>query len=163
VARRLFLRGGRPARRDIVVAGTDPASAPGQRPKFSDPSTLFPPTSSPVREPTDFEQASSGQYFVFDRRGHAVYASTPPGPVRGRSCRSPGGRSDHRADRLQPLSNGTFVVADAPDGRERVQLFTSEAPGSRGSPLRARGARVVIGTVVLNGVGSLQYTGDRSW
>src|SRR6478609_565422 len=29
------------------------------------------------REPTGFQQSASGQYFVFDRRGHTVYGLDP--------------------------------------------------------------------------------------
>jgi hypothetical protein len=57
-------------------------------------------------------------------------------------------------------SGGSFVVADAPAGVERVQVF---APGGRqlgGFTLPGRSLpRVTIGDVVVSGVGSLQYTG----
>ena len=75
------------------------------------------------REPAVFQQASDGVYFVFDRRAQTVSRIDADGgvttvveigPERGRIL----GAS---AFDLGP--NGRFVVADAPEGRERVQLF----------------------------------------
>lgn len=113
------------------------------------------------REPMDFEQASSGQYFVFDRRGHAVYgidaAKTGTWTI-VQIGQEEGRIIEPTAFSLRP--NGTFVVADAPDARERVQFFTSGGARIGGFLLPGRAAsRLVIGTLVLNGIGSLQYTG----
>ena len=138
------------------------ASAPGQRPEVLRSVDAVPPDIvGQFREPTDFEQASSGQYFVFDRRGHAVYGIDAARTSAWKIVQI--GQEEGRI--IEPTAfslypNGTFVVADAPDGRERVQLFTSGGARIAGFLLSGRaGARVVIGTVVLNGVGSLQYTG----
>jgi hypothetical protein len=57
-------------------------------------------------------------------------------------------------------ANGTFAVADAPRGAERVQIFGPGGNVIGGFTLPGRAdARVTIGSFVLNGVGSLQYTG----
>ena len=59
---------------------------------------------------------------------------------------------------LEP--GGTFAIADAPNSRERVQLFSADGTRVGGFSLPGRSApRVTIGNIVLNGVGSLQYTG----
>lgn len=113
------------------------------------------------REPSVFQQAADGRYFVFDRRGQAVhridadYAVTKRvvqiGPEDGRIL----GASTFD---LGPASR--FVVADAPAGRERVQTFDLE--GARVGSFRLSGQaapRLTIGAIVLNGVGSLEFTG----
>jgi hypothetical protein len=67
---------------------------------------------------------------------------------------------------IQPVafgaaSDGSFVVADAPFGRERVQLFAVDGTRLRGFALPGRvEPRVQLGGMVLNGVGSLQYDGE---
>ena len=56
---------------------------------------------------------------------------------------------------------GTFVVTDAPNGRERLQFFGPAGARLSGFSLPGRmAARITVGGVVLNGVGSVQYTGD---
>src|SRR4029077_8005064 len=56
--------------------------------------------------------------------------------------------------------NGTFIVADAPNNRERIQIFTPAGFRIGGFLLPGRlKSRVVIDGAVLNGIGSLQYTG----
>ena len=64
-----------------------------------------------------------GDYLVFDRRAHSVYRVPPKGPTRQiiQIGVEPGRI-------LLPLAfdsapDGTFVVADAPQGTERVQIF----------------------------------------
>ena len=108
-----------------------------------------------------FQQSAAGQYFVFDRGGHTVYGVDETqssaweivqvGPEAGRII-------DATAFSVEP--NGTFVVADAPNNRERVQIFTPAGlrVGGFTLPGRAR-PHVVLGGVVLNGISSLQYTG----
>ena len=113
------------------------------------------------REPAGFQQAASGQYFVFDRRAHVVHGLDAQqsssweivhiGGEEGRII-------DPTAFAVAP--NGTFVVADAPNNRERIQIFTAAGPRIGGFLLQGRlKTRVVIGNAVLNGIGSLQYTG----
>lgn len=108
-----------------------------------------------------FQQAASGQYFVFDRRAHTVYGIDAKRTAGWRLLQvgaETGRVIEPGAFDLAP--NGTFAVADAPRGRERVQVF---GPGGNilgGFSLPGRpGARITIGSLVLNGAGSLQYTG----
>jgi hypothetical protein len=57
-------------------------------------------------------------------------------------------------------ANGTFAVADAPNNQERIQIFTPAGFRTGGFTLPGKPrARVVLDGVVLNGIGSLQYTG----
>ncbi len=56
--------------------------------------------------------------------------------------------------------NGSFAVADAPNRRERVQIFDAAGVRTGGFLLPGQGAaRVVLGTLALNGVGTLAFTG----
>src|SRR3954452_6246554 len=113
------------------------------------------------REPAGFQQSSSGQYFVFDRRGHTVYGVDAQQSSAWQIVMI-GGESgkiiDPTAFAVEP--NGTFIVADAPNNRERIQIFSPAGFRIGGFLLPGRlKARVVIENAVLNGIGSLQYTG----
>jgi len=113
------------------------------------------------RDPIGWQRAADGRDFVFDRRGHTVYGVDRAAGT-GRKLVEIGGE-DGRI--LEPgafavAPNGTFVVADAPRGLERVQIFNAggERLGGFSLPGRAT-ARISFGGLVLNGAGSLQYTG----
>jgi hypothetical protein len=55
---------------------------------------------------------------------------------------------------------GTFLVADAPNGRERLQIFDPAGRRVGGFTLPGRATpRVTIGSLSLSGIGTLQYTG----
>lgn len=113
------------------------------------------------REPTGFQQSASGQYFVFDRRSHVVFGVDEQLASAWEIVHI-GGESgriiDPTAFAIEP--NGTFVVADAPNGRERIQVFTPAGFRVGGFLLPGRlQSRVVLDGFVLNGIGSLQYTG----
>jgi hypothetical protein len=113
------------------------------------------------RDPSGFERSSSGQYFVFDRRRQIVYGVD----ARGESAweivhigNEPGRILNPFAFAVAP--NGSFAVADAPNNQERIQIFTPAGFRTGGFTLPGRPrARVVLDGVVLNGIGSLQYTG----
>jgi hypothetical protein len=66
---------------------------------------------------------------------------------------------------LQPAAlaisaDDVFAVADAPSGNERIQYFTMQGAWLGGFYLQSRLApRVVVGPLVLNGVGSMAFTG----
>jgi hypothetical protein len=113
------------------------------------------------REPTGFQQAASGQYFVFDRRAHVVHGIDADRASSWEIVHigaEPGRIIDPTAFAVEP--SGTFVVADAPNGRERIQIFTPAGFRIGGFMLPGRlKTRVTIGSAVLNGIGSLQYTG----
>lgn len=113
-------------------------------------------------EPLAFQRGVDGAAYVFDRRAHTVYRLPPDlssatkivtigfedGRLLGPSAFELGGQ------------DGWFVVADAPNGRERVQLFDRNGARIAGFDLPGKAApRVSLGTLVLNGVGSLAFTG----
>lgn len=114
-----------------------------------------------IREAYGFQQAPEGHYLVFDRRAHTVWrveadresarAIVTVGQEQGRL---------YSPSAFAVGSNGFFVVADAPDRRERIQLFDDKGIRLAGFTLGGHAtARVTIDTFVLSGVSSLQFTG----
>jgi len=112
-------------------------------------------------EPAAFQQAANGYYFVFDRRGHAVYIVDPDranarkvievGQEEGRIIQ-PGG--------FDLAADGSFVVADVPRGQERIQIFGSGALRTGGFFVAGRAVpQVILGNLAVTGISSLQYSG----
>jgi hypothetical protein len=112
-------------------------------------------------DPFGFERAASGQYFVFDRRSQIVYGVD----ARGESAweivhigHEPGRILNPFAFAVAP--DGTFAVGDAPNNQERIQIFTPAGFRIGGFTLPGKPrARVSLDGLVLNGIGSLEYTG----
>jgi hypothetical protein len=113
--------------------------------------------------PLAYQVLFDGSAYVFDRRQHTVYridaARTKATPLVQIGAEQ--GRL------LQPTAfesmpgTGRFVVADAPRNKERIQVFQSD--GLRISGFELTGGalpRVTLDNVVLNGIGSLCFTGD---
>jgi hypothetical protein len=112
------------------------------------------------QSPIGFQQADNGQYFVFDRRAHAVYT------IAGDAAKKiievgaePGRVIDPSAFDIDP-ADGTFVIGDAPFEGARIQTFTASGGRIGGFSLPGRHVpRVTMDAFVLSGVGSLQFTG----
>ena len=123
--------------------------------------SLPPEVVGQFREPIGFKQTALGDYYVFDRRGHAVYSVDENGAASRKLVQI--GAEEGRV--IEPRAfdvaiNGSFAVADAPNGRERVQVFDASGVRTGGFILPGRGtARVVLGGLTLNGVGTLTFTG----
>jgi hypothetical protein len=115
------------------------------------------------REPAAFAQAASGQYFVFDRAGHAVYGIDRALTSAWKIVQI--GAETGRI--LQPTAfslagNGTFAMADRPGAAERIQVFAPGGSPLSGFTLPGRADELVtLDGVVLNGVGTLHYDGRR--
>jgi hypothetical protein len=113
------------------------------------------------RDPAVFQQVASGQYLVFDRRAHAVFGVDAAATTTWKLVdigQEPGRVLDPSAFDAEP--GGSFVVADAPGGRERIQIFAAGGRRLGGFTLPGRSApRVTLDNLVLSGIGSLQYTG----
>ena len=113
------------------------------------------------QRPIGFQQADNGQYFVFDRRSHAVYT------VLGDTVKKiievgaePGRVLDPSAFDIDP-SDGSFVIGDAPFEGARIQTFTASGGRLGGFSLPGRHLpRVTMESFVLSGIGSIQFTGD---
>jgi hypothetical protein len=114
------------------------------------------------REPQGLQQTDGGVYYVFDRRGHAVY-SVGPDAGAPRKVVAIGGEEGRV---LEPTafdlgSDGTFVVADAPNGRERLQVFDFSGKWKTGFFLPGRAQpRISVGGLALGGVSTLAFLGD---
>ena len=111
-------------------------------------------------DPTGFQQGPSGAYFVFDRRGHSVYRVTPDRSTAQRIISI--GQEDGRV--IEPTGfdvaeDGRIVVADVPRGRQRIQVFDADGMRQAGFFLQGQpAARIVIGGMMLNGAGSIQFS-----
>lgn len=113
------------------------------------------------REPAAFERVEGGQYYVFDRLGHAVYGVDAELSTSWKIVQigqEAGRIIEPSAFAISP--NGSFVVADRPGGLERVQFFDQKGGllggfTLPGKPLEA----VVLGDQVMSGVGCLAYNG----
>lgn len=149
-----------------VAVGLQPAErstapSPGRIETLRSVGGLSPDVAGLFREPLDFQQIESGQYFVFDRRGHSVHSVDPTGRTT-RKVVDIGGEAgrviEPRAFAAAP--DGTFVVADAPNGRERIQVFTVTGEWKAGFSLPGRATpRVTFSGLSLTGVGTLAFTG----
>jgi hypothetical protein len=113
------------------------------------------------RAPLAFQQDASGQYFVFDRQGHTVYGidAELTGAWKIVQIGQETGRI-YQPSAFALAPNGTFVVADRPASLERLQFFGRGGNLIGGFTLPGRAAATVgIDSIVLNGVGSVQYDG----
>lgn len=113
------------------------------------------------QEAIGFQQGPDGTYYVFDRRAHAVFA-VDAARTTARTLVAIG-QEDGRL--IQPKGfdvapDGRLVVADAPRGRQRIQVF--DRAGIRVSGFYLPGqpaARIVVDNLMLNGTGSIQFAG----
>jgi hypothetical protein len=123
---------------------------------------LPPHLAGAFEEITACHLASDGrQYLVFDRREHAVHLVDPAAAAPKKVLQI--GFEPGRL--LKPIAfdsapDGTFVVADAPQGRPRIQFFV-EAGASIGGFTLPSGVvpMITLGDLVLSGIASIQYTG----
>ena len=113
------------------------------------------------QRPIGFQQTDRGQYFVFDRRAHAVYTIEGDAAKKIIEVGAEAGRVlDPSAFDIDP-ADGTFVIGDAPFEGARIQTFTASGGRIGGFALPGRhAARVTMDSFVLGGVGSLQFTGN---
>jgi hypothetical protein len=115
------------------------------------------------RDPVAWQQAPSGDDFVFDRRDHAIY-SVPRATRRPTKIVSIGGEGGRL---LEPTAfdlapdGRTFAVADAPRGQERLQVFDESGKWIAGFFLPGRAqTRVSISGLALGGVSTLAFLGN---
>jgi hypothetical protein len=98
---------------------------------------------------------------VFDRRAHTVFGVDKALSSSWEIVQigaEPGRIIEPTA--FAVAADGTFVVADAPGGQERIQVFTPAGFRTSGFLIPGRlKPRIVLRNAVLNGIGSLQFTG----
>jgi hypothetical protein len=108
------------------------------------------------------QQSPAGDYFVFDRRAHAVFsvprsAGTPPKKVIAVGA-EPGRVLSPTA--FDFAADNTFVIADAPFGTARVQVFFESGARVGGFSFAKTDAPMLTSRgLVVSGVASLEYTG----
>ena len=145
-----------------LLATAQPArSSPGAVEVLKSVSSLPPHIVGLFRDPIGFKQTANGDYYVFDRRGHTVYL-VDAGGTQARKLVQIGAEEGRLIEpsAFDVAVNGSFAVADGPNGRERVQIFDAAGVRTGGFILPGRGApRVVLGTTALNGVGTLSFDG----
>lgn len=114
-------------------------------------------------EPINLQQDAAGAYFVLDRRGQAVYFIDA-----GRTSAKVVVQIGQEQGRvIQPFGfdlapAGGFVVGDIPRAQQRVQTFDAGGRWLGGFFLPGQpAARIELGALMLNGVGSIRHAGDR--
>ena len=121
---------------------------------------LPPDIAGRFRELANLQQASDGFYYAFDRRSHAVFRidagwkTSAPIVTIGQA----------KGELLQPsafdAAGEQFVVSDAPFGLDRLQVFFKDGTAMGAFQPQVRSLpRVTIGNLVMNGAGSLEFTG----
>lgn len=92
-------------------------SAPGRVDTLRSIGGLDPDVAGLFREALDFQQTAAGQYLVFDHRGHTVYSINADGRT-WRKMVEIGGEAGRiiAPSAFAAAPDGTFVVADAPNG-----------------------------------------------
>jgi hypothetical protein len=111
--------------------------------------------------PVTCAETRTGELIVLDRRAHTVYAVDAQRTAVRRVVQI--GAEKGRV--LQPAAlalggDDIIAVADAPAGYERIQLFSPAGSPMGSFVLESRvAARLVIGPLVLNGIGSMAFTG----
>jgi hypothetical protein len=136
-------------------------SSPGRVEVLQSINALPPDIVGRFRQPMGFARVPNGPYYVFDRRGHSVHTVDEQGTL-VRTLVEIGGEDGRLLDptAFDVAADGSFAVADAPGGRERVQVFGAAGIRTGGFTRPGRtAARVGLGSLVLSGVGSLVYTG----
>lgn len=107
-------------------------------------------------------ETRDGVFVVLDRRAHTVYAIDPD-RTRVRTVIEIGGEAGRVLNpAVLSLAPTDFIaVADAPGGADRVQYFGLDGVFVGGFYLdRQNVTRLRLGSLVLNGVGSMQFTGE---
>jgi hypothetical protein len=156
------VRGADPASRPVNLAPARSAAAALDAQVLRPVAALPPHVTGLFEEPLSFQQPRSGPFYVFDRRGHTVYSVDAQrttarklveiGPEMGRILQPRG---------FDVSAAGTFVIADAPRGQERIQVFDRDGIRTTGFFLPGRPLQnLALGDLVLNGVASLQFTGS---
>jgi hypothetical protein len=114
------------------------------------------------RDARGLQQSASGQYFVFDKRAHTMWGIDAAFEGIWRIV-DIGGEAGHLLDptAFAVAADGTFVVADSPGPRARVQTFTPAGFRIAGFWLdQATRRPITIENTVMSGIGSLQFTGS---
>jgi hypothetical protein len=112
-------------------------------------------------DPIGFARTTTGESLVLDRRAHTIYAVNR----QRTSVRKVIVVGFEEGKVLRPgvlalSSDDIFAVADAPNGFERIQYFSTTGSYIGGFDLQTRAVpRLSAGSLILSGVGSMFFTG----
>jgi hypothetical protein len=112
-------------------------------------------------DPIGFAETKAGEYVVLDRRAHTIFSVD----ARKTAARKVIVVGFEEGKVLQPgvlalSQDDVLAVADAPNGLERIQFFNAAGMHLGGFYLQTRAApRLTLGPLILNGVGSMSFTG----
>jgi hypothetical protein len=122
---------------------------------------LSPAITNHFQEPIGCAETTGGEIVVLDRRAHTVFVVGADKKSVRRVLEIGGEQGRVLSPGVLDLSpDDIFAVADAPQGQERIQFFSLTGSRLGGFWLAKRMApRVVLGPLVLNGVGSMHFTG----
>jgi hypothetical protein len=146
----------------LIVAGSAATVLPLPVETLKPVSALPAHLAGALEEVTVCEQSADGTYFIFDRRSHAVF-SVPPSREAVRPVIQIGREAGRilRPTAFDLADDETFVVADAPGSRGRIQVFHFTGASLGGFLLSGREVPlIVLDGLVMNGIGSLEYTGQ---
>ena len=118
---------------------------------------------STLRDPIACLETPSGEQLILDRRGHALFAVNTARTSLRRVLsfgEEAGGIAESNA--LAGGPNGTFAIADAPKGFDRVQWFSAEGKLLGFLDLSDKLVQPKIpGPTLSQTAGVMQFTGDR--
>lgn len=112
-------------------------------------------------EPIGFAEATTGEFVVLDRRAHTVYLIDREKKAARKIIEIGFEKGRVLGPGVLSLSaDDIFAVADAPNRLERIQYFSLTGTHLGGFYLQSRSMpRLAAGVMVLNGVGSMAFTG----
>ena len=112
-------------------------------------------------EPLGFAEATTGEFVVLDRRAHTVYLIDRDKKAARKIIEIGFEKGRVLGPGVLSLSaDDIFAVADAPNRLERIQYFSLSGTHLGGFYLQSRSMpRLAAGAMVLNGVGSMSFTG----
>jgi hypothetical protein len=112
-------------------------------------------------EPIGFAEAATGESVVLDRRAHTVYVIDREKKAARKVVEIGFEKGRVLGPGVLSLSgDDIFAVADAPNRLERIQYFSMTGTHLGGFYLQSRSMpRLAAGAIVLNGVGSMSFTG----
>ena len=113
------------------------------------------------QDPIGCAETSTGEIVVLDKRAHTVYVVSADRAGVRKILEIGGEQGRVLSPGVLDLSKDDIIaVADAPQGQERIQYFSLTGSRLGGFWLAKRVApRLVVGPLVLNGVGSMHFTG----
>jgi hypothetical protein len=144
-----------------AVAGLDAQTVASRVETLRTVTSVSPIIMGRFQEPIGCAETTTGEILILDRRAHTVSLVSADRKTVRTILEIGGEQGRVLSPGVLALSkDDVFAVADAPQGQERIQYFSLTGSRLGGFWLAKRVApRLVIGPLVLNGVGSVHFTG----